>query len=76
MYKISPVMLTVQVSQAEEEEQLRVDSIKEQEGFLVQAKRAAALARWRRLQVHQSATIHLMSFPVLSSDSRMCSHIC
>ena len=57
-------MLTVQVSEAEEEEQLRVDSIKEQEGFLVQAKRAAALARWRRLQVYQKATTHLVSFPL------------
>ena len=53
MYQTSLAMLTVQVSEAEEEEQLRVDSIKEQEGYLVQAKRAAALARWRRLQVYQ-----------------------
>jgi hypothetical protein len=42
--------MSVQVSEAEEQEQLQVDSIKEQEGFLTQAKRAAALARWRRLQ--------------------------
>ena len=63
MYQTSLAILTVQVSQAEEEEQLRVDSIKEQEGFLVQAKRAAALARWRRLQVLQQTAMHLMSFP-------------
>ena len=40
----------MQVSEAEEQEQLQVDSIKEQEGFVTQAKRAAALARWRHLQ--------------------------
>ncbi len=43
--------MSVQVSEAEEQEQLQVDSIKEQEGFLTQAKEAAALARWRRLLV-------------------------
>ena len=42
--------MSVQVSEAEEQEQIQVDSIKEQEGFMTQAKRAAALARWRRLQ--------------------------
>ena len=42
--------MSVQVSEAEEQEQLQVDSIKEQEGFFTQAKKAAALARWRRLQ--------------------------
>ncbi|DBA83906.1 TPA: hypothetical protein ACH3X1_006411 [Trebouxia sp. C0004] len=42
--------LRQQVSEAEEQEQLQVDSIKGQEGFVTQAKRAAALARWRRLQ--------------------------
>ena len=41
----------MQVSEAEEQEQVQVDSIKQQEGYLTQAKRAAALARWRRLQV-------------------------
>ena len=40
-----------QVSEAEEQEQSQVDSIKQQEGLLTQAKTAAALARWRRLQV-------------------------
>ena len=49
--------MSVQVSEAEEQEQLRVDSIKEQEGFVTQAKRAAALARWRRLQ----ASLFIMS---------------
>ena len=42
--------MSAQVSEAEEQEQLQVDSIKEQEGSVTQAKRAAALARWRRLQ--------------------------
>jgi len=44
-------VLGMQVSEAEEQEQVQVDSIKQQEGYLTQAKRAAALARWRRLQV-------------------------
>ncbi len=49
--------MSVQVSEAEEQEQLQVDSIREQEGFVTQAKRAAALARWRRLQ----ASLFIMS---------------
>ncbi|KAL0028763.1 hypothetical protein WJX79_005643 [Trebouxia sp. C0005] len=50
--------LRQQVSEAEEQEQLQVDSIKEQEGFLTQAKRAAALARWRRLQSSMQGLAH------------------
>ncbi|KAL0047708.1 hypothetical protein WJX82_009972 [Trebouxia sp. C0006] len=50
--------LRQQVSEAEEQEQLQVDSIKEQEGFLTQTKRAAALARWRRLQSSMQGLAH------------------
>ena len=43
--------LGLQVSEAEEEEQIQVDNIRQQESQLAQAKNAAGLARWRRLQV-------------------------
>ena len=42
---------TLQVGEAEEEEQMQVDNIKQQETQLATAKKAAGLARWRRLQV-------------------------
>ena len=42
---------SLQVSEAEEEEQMQVDNIKQQETQLATAKKAAGLARWRRLQV-------------------------
>lgn len=45
----------LQVSEAEEEEQMQVDSIKQQELQLAEAKKAAGLARWRRLQVSTCA---------------------
>ena len=43
--------MSLQVSEAEEEEQMQVDNIKQQEVQLATAKKAAGLARWRRLQV-------------------------
>ena len=50
---------TLQVSKAEEEEQMQVDNIKQQETQLATAKKAAGLARWRRLQVSICTHMHL-----------------
>lgn len=58
--------LLPQVSEAEEEEQMQVDNIKQQETQLATAKKAAGLARWRRLQV-SGCTHMLLSVPCFPS---------
>lgn len=40
-----------QVKEAEEQEREKLDAIRQQEAALAAAKREAALAKWRRLQV-------------------------